>query len=247
MSTSALDPFPLPGRAKMPRWLSASLTRYLCLDRAAEDCAELAGMASLREGLEPTLGRYSIDSRTLGACAAAVPKHGPVLVTADHPTGILDGVVVMAALLQRRDDVYVLANRHLETIPHFANHHIPIDKGADASAPKQALRGIRRVWKGGGCVVHFPAGTVAHWQRKSWTVTEAPAEKSVQRLAERLNVSHLHATLYLENPASFHAVAAVSRFARTALLIRVFYTGSRIIRHPPVALRAIERNIPPGA
>lgn len=239
MKTSPQDPFPLPDPVGIPAWLRASLRRYLCLDRAAQDCSELAGMGDLKQGLEPTLERYGIESGMLGECTAHVPERGPLLITANHPTGILDGVVLMAALLQRRHDVYILANQRLETIPHFADHHIPVEKSASASTSRKMFRRIRHAWNANSCVVHFPAGTVAHWQPKSRAVADAPAEDSVPRLAARLGVPHFHATLFLENPAWFHAVAAVSRYARTVLLIRLFYAGSRVARHPPVAVRQI--------
>lgn len=234
------DPFPLPDLARIPRWLRAALRRYLCLDRAADDCSALTDVDNLKEGLEPTLERFRIDSNILGQCARHVPERGPVLITANHPTGILDGVVLMAALLERRQDVYVVANQRLEAIPHFTNHLIPIDKSGTTSASRAALRRIRHVWEADGCVIHFPAGTVAHWQLKSLAVTEAPAETSVPLFAAKLGAVQFQATLFLENPAWFHAIAAVSRHARTALLIRLFYAGSRVARHPPVAFRQID-------
>ena len=195
----------------------------------------MAGMRDLRQGLEPVLERHGIDSKILCESAESVPDCGPLLITANHPTGILDGVVLMGALLQRRRDIYVLANRRLENIPHFADHHIPIDKGNSDS--RGTFRRIRKLWNANNCIVHFPAGTVAHWQFNSWSVAEAPAEDSVPRFAAKLGVPHHRATLFLENPAWFHTITAVSRCARTALLIRTFYEGSRVSRHPPIAFQ----------
>src|SRR5690242_19017104 len=48
---------------------------------------------------------------------ARVPRSGPVVVVANHPFGILDGVIIVAILLRLRPDVKLLANFVLSAVP----------------------------------------------------------------------------------------------------------------------------------
>lgn len=186
-----------------------------------------------------------VDSAALGrglqidrikAAAQLIPQSGALLVTANHPTGILDGVVLLCALLSRRSDVRIVANELLCSVPLLGEKVIPIKKiQFSQSDGFSALMQVRRAWKQNECVVLFPAGTVAHWQWRSKAVTDAPWTTSVQRLAASLKVAECRAMLTVKNPTWFHVCAAVSRNARLALLLLAFL--SKDSGHPkhPVA------------
>jgi putative hemolysin len=91
-----------------------------------------------------------------------LPRDGAVIITANHPTGALDGLAVLAAVRQIRADVRVLGNQWLTRIPEMRESTIPLD--LYAALPTQrlaALRDARRWVAGGGVLVVFPAGAVA--------------------------------------------------------------------------------------
>lgn len=179
------------------------------------------------EGLAACAGRILVDRRfdlaAVQAAAACIPQRGALLVTANHPTGVLDGVVLLAALLSRRNDVRVVANEVLSCIPVLADRVIPIHKhGTGSTRNHHVLMAIRRAWKADECVVVFPAGTVAHWRWQAMQIADAPWNESIQRFASKLAIPEYRAVLTVRNPYWFHACAAVSRIARTALLLRAF-------------------------
>lgn len=231
----------------MPWFLKRLIERFLCLEQAEQDCRKLGRAEDLSSGLEPILRARGIDPDVLRACAKTLPNRGPLLITSNHPTGILDGVVLATALLDRRRNVKVVANRLLEKVPHFSDHFIPVDKHGGQTAALRTFRAIRKAWQENACVVLFPAGTVAHWQFSQRAIAEAPATESVQQLAAKLEVPHHQATLFLRNPAWFHCAAAVSRQARMALLLRAFYTGPDVLRVPPLEFSEIHHVIRPTA
>lgn len=165
------------------------------------------------------------------AAAKDIPQNGAILVTANHPTGILDGVVLLCALLSRRNDVWIVANDLTSQIPVLADCIIPIkktDKGDGHSV--RALLQVRRAWRRNQCVVVFPAGTVAHWQLKGRVIKEAPWTTSFQTLAVALKIPEFRATLTIKNPFWFHVCAAVSRKSRLVFLLRAFFSGTA--NHP---------------
>ncbi|MEZ5933523.1 MAG: lysophospholipid acyltransferase family protein [Alphaproteobacteria bacterium] len=95
---------------------------------------------------------------------AKVPAGGPVLFIANHPYGVIDGVVLIWLARQARADVKVLTHKVLCQAPEARAHLLPIDFSGLAGAlennidsRKQALRQLQA----GGSIGIFPAGAVA--------------------------------------------------------------------------------------
>lgn len=154
-----------------------------------------------------------------------IPQSGPLLITSNHPTGILDGAVLLCALLSRREDILIVANDLLGDLPVLGNYIIPIKKTAsgDQKGTSTLIR-VRRAWKQNACVVVFPAGTVEHWHWNKLKVCDAPWTNTFQNLAEILKVPEIQAHLTMRNPVWFHIFAAISKQARLALLLHAFHT-----------------------
>src|SRR4051812_43518686 len=51
----------------------------------------------------------------------AVPPSGPLVVAANHPHGVLDGLVLASLVRSVRPDIRILANHLLARIPELAN------------------------------------------------------------------------------------------------------------------------------
>lgn len=214
----------------------------------AEIVAQLLGLRAFEkyystlptsEGLAACADRMltdrGIDVAEIHATARCIPDRGSLLVTSNHPTGILDGVLLLSALLSRRKDIRVVTNDVLLTVPVLADRVIPIKKSGHQNPQNHhALLAIRRSWKQGECVIAFPAGTVAHWQWRERRIADAPWTEGIQRFATRLDVPEYRATLAVKNPYWFHWCAAVSQKARTALLLRAFLASFG--KHPPQPL-----------
>ncbi|MEM0986588.1 MAG: lysophospholipid acyltransferase family protein [Pseudomonadota bacterium] len=95
---------------------------------------------------------------------AAIPKTGPLVVVANHPFGVLDGLVICHLLSLVRADFKILTNAVLDGAPEASGWILPIDfagtKAAQAiniATRKQSLEILRA----GGCIVVFPAGGVS--------------------------------------------------------------------------------------
>lgn len=98
------------------------------------------------------------------ATLAAWPKTGPLIVVANHPFGVIDGLAICRLVAQVRLDFLVLTNSVLCRIPEITPYVLPID----FSETKDALRTnldtrvkAKAHLLSGGCLVIFPAGEVA--------------------------------------------------------------------------------------
>ncbi|MBI4902582.1 MAG: lysophospholipid acyltransferase family protein [Acidobacteria bacterium] len=155
-----------------------------------------------------------------------IPADGAVVALSNHPTGILDGIVLLHILRQRRPDVKVLANSRLSAIPELRDIVIPVDPGVGASGESRSgMRSALQHLDRGGLLLVFPAGEVAHIDWLHWTPRESPWNPQIARLihlaARRLgslNILPLHITG--SNSPLFHGAGLVHPILRTALLIR---------------------------
>ncbi len=93
-----------------------------------------------------------------------VPANGPILFIANHPYGVLDGIVLTWLARQARPDVKVLANHVLCQAPDALQHLLPIDFSGTREANRVSAGSrseAQRHLKAGGAVGIFPAGGVA--------------------------------------------------------------------------------------
>lgn len=198
------------------------------------------------EGLAACVDQVIIDQGLpidhIKAAAHCIPKTGPLLITANHPTGILDGAVLLCALLSIRSDIRILSNQLLSGIPVLGGYVIPVDK-SNRGEPDghRILLNIRRNWKHNRCIVVFPAGTVSHWQWKSMKISDAPWTTTIQDLAAAQSVTEYRAKIELKNPSWFHLCAAISRDARVALLLRAFLSNRNHKKSYPVKFADLKR------
>ncbi len=102
--------------------------------------------------------RYDADS------LAAIPKTGPVVVVANHPYGVLDGIVISWLVGKVRPDFVVLTNAILMRAPEINAFILPIDFSETEEARQTNLvtrAASRALLEKGGVVVVFPAGAVS--------------------------------------------------------------------------------------
>jgi putative hemolysin len=108
--------------------------------------------------------QLKLDIRYDTANLAAVPRSGPVLFVANHPYGVLDGVVLAWLAMKARPDVRVLANSVLCQLPETAGNLLPVDFADTKDARTTTLGSLlaaQKLLKKGGAIGIFPGGGVS--------------------------------------------------------------------------------------
>jgi putative hemolysin len=92
------------------------------------------------------------------------PKTGPLVVVSNHPSGVLDGVVISHLVAKVRHDFRVLTNSVLYRAEEAREFMLPIDFSETEEALKTNLKSraeAKAHLLKGGCLVIFPAGGVS--------------------------------------------------------------------------------------
>ena len=153
-----------------------------------------------------------------------MPKDDPLVIVANHPYGILDGLVIGYIASQIRDDYRVLTNSVLCKAEEIQNHVLPVDFSPTKEAWEMNLESrqkARALLKLGGCLVIFPAGGVSYKHRmkdkQAWDNAWQPFTAALIQ-GNKANVL----PLYFEGQNSnlFQRASLTSPLLRTSLFFR---------------------------
>lgn len=219
----------LGGRRLGP--LAPALERALGLDRLDALCARAEGgaAASPRAFVSRALAALGVAPVVGAGDRARLPARGPALVVANHPRGLLDGLLLLDLLLGLRPDVKLVANELLSSVAPLASVLVPVDTFAPAGAPEnvRALRAAHDWLAAGHVVALFPAGTVSHLQLRRLRVLDPVWSEAAAWLARRTGAPVVPAHLPGRNGALFQAAGLLHPRLRTALLPRALLATPR--------------------
>ena len=138
-----------------------------------------------------------------------VPSAGCVIVAANHPTGIADGVAVYDALRRVRSDIAIFTNRDaIRVNPRLSEFLIPVEwreELRDRTKMKETLRLSSRAFREERAVVLFPSGRIAYW--KNGRLNERPWQPSAVTLARKQGVPILPCHVAARNSGLFYLFA----------------------------------------
>lgn len=123
--------------------------------------AELATGASI---FDVMVARFGVSLDVVGGALGNIPRAGPLIVIANHPYGVLDGLMMGHLLNQTRSDFKILANSVFSRAPELHNHILPIsfEETKAALTLNLATRRSAIDYLGqGGAIGIFPGGTVS--------------------------------------------------------------------------------------
>lgn len=93
-----------------------------------------------------------------------IPATGPVVIIANHPFGVVDGVILCWMTARIRRDYQIMTHRVLHQAPEVRDHIIPVDFSGTRAALENnvaARRAARDLLAAGGALIVFPSGGVA--------------------------------------------------------------------------------------
>ena len=110
------------------------------------------------------LKRLSIDIDLRREMGAMIPRSGPTLVVANHPYGVIDGLVLCALMAEVRADYKIITHRVLRQAPATMDKILPVDFDETEAALATNIETRQRAaeyLRDGGAVIIFPAGAIS--------------------------------------------------------------------------------------
>jgi putative hemolysin len=204
-----------------------------------------AEVAAGRDFWEVMVERYGLRLDVFAGRLEDIPAEGPLVVIANHPFGILDGLVLGHVLSRRRGDFRILAHRVFRRAEALERVILPIsfDETKEAQRLNLATRATALAHlAAGGAIGIFPGGTVATAARPFGPPLDPVWRGFTARLIARSRATVVPIYFDGHNSRLFQIASHLNYTLRMALLIREF--GARV--DAPVRL-AVGAPIPPEA
>ena len=153
-----------------------------------------------------------------------IPETGPAIVVANHPFGVLDGLVLSWIVSQKRKDFKLLVHSLLLRAPETKGNLLPIDFTGDKQALLTNLdtrKKARKHISDGGCIIIFPSGTVSttlkFYQKKS-KAFDCEWKKFTSRLIKQTDPNIIPINFPGTNSLAFQIFSHISLVLRSSLL-----------------------------
>ena len=200
-----------------------NMTGRISLIKKAKDYEN--EVAAGRDFWEVITEKYGIQLDVLDGSLENIPKEGPLVVVANHPYGILDGLMLGYILSTTRTDFRILAHRVFKKAQDLDKVILPInfDETRDGIAKnietrKKAIRYLIE----GGCVGIFPGGTVSTALKPFGKAMDPSWRKFTARLIAKSKAKVVPIYFKGSNSRLFQIASHLHYNLRMALLIKEF-------------------------
>jgi len=198
-------------------WLTGKLT-LLRLIRKFERQGPARGLAFWQRALDV----MGIELTTPPEQIARIPKTGAVVVVANHPHGLVDGLVMARLVMQVRGDFKILTRSLLTGIEEIAYHMVPVPFPHESDSLEKGLE-MRKIamdhLADGGVVILFPSGQVATSEGYFGQAVEAEWNVFTAKMVQRSGAVVLPIFFPGQNSRMYQMANKFSATVRQGLLL----------------------------
>jgi len=151
--------------------------------------------------------------------AAKMPQEGGLIIIANHPFGMLDGIIMGSLLRSQRDDIKIMANQALLG-PKLLGVDIigvdPYENNSSIKANLSPLRQARRWLNQGGVVAVFPGGDVS--VKEQHKTVDPPWHKTLLRFIQKSKTPIMPVYFQGQNSEFFYKLRGIHEKLGSCLL-----------------------------
>lgn len=163
-----------------------------------------------------------LDLRVTSTGIEKVPRTGRSVIVANHPTGLADGSIVLAALKPIRTDIEIMANADACRInPHFAQVIIPVEwvqEKRSMQKTRETLRRTSAAFANERVLLIFPSGALA--QMREGKLTDEPWHQTAVTLARKNKAPITPLHVAGRNSHLYYTFCGINRELRDITLFR---------------------------
>ncbi len=153
---------------------------------------------------------------------ARIPKDGPIVVTSNHPHGLVDGMILGELIGQVRTDYKILTRSLLTGVAEIDQFMIPVPFPHEPDALEKNLWMRKQAMdhlKNGGIVAVFPSGSVAASRTMFGPVIEHEWNPFTSKMIQRSNAEVLPIFFPGANSRLYQIANQISATLRQGLLL----------------------------
>ncbi len=178
--------------------------------KTARNLADIVQEFDGRTSFDYLADQLAVDLNLYGQ--DRIPRTGRVIITANHPTGLADGIAVWDAVRQVRRDVVFMANADaIRVNPDFTDIIIPVEWVEEKRTPqktRETLTRTKAALNEGKCVIIFPSGRLA--KRIDGKLTEQDWMSSAVSLARKYDTPIQPLNVSAKNSNLFYLLSAMN-------------------------------------
>ncbi|WP_281981669.1 lysophospholipid acyltransferase family protein [Thalassorhabdomicrobium marinisediminis] len=203
-----------------------------------------------------TMRAMGIEVQTPQAQLDNIPQTGPVVFVANHPHGMVDGMILADLIGRRRNDYRILTRSLLTGIDESAGSYmIPVPFPHDADAQRKMIemraKAMEHLGKG-GLIALFPSGVVATSETMFGPVIEAEWNVFTAKMIKRSGATVVPCYFPGNNSRWYQIANQISPTLRQGLLLHevahAFDTPQKPVIGAPISPEeAAERGKDPRA
>ena len=181
-----------------------------------------------------------------------IPRHGPALIVANHPTGIADGIILHHLIAQTRPDAYFFANSDiLRVFPQMESMIAPVEWRQEKRShgkTRETMAYVREATEAGRLGIIFPSGRLA--KRRGLRLHERPWMASAAMLARKFDLPVIPVHIQARNSALFYLFDLIHPTLRDITLFHETLNKDRqpfeITVGEPISAASMPRNSEDG-
>jgi putative hemolysin len=182
-------------------------------------------VAAGRDFWRVMIERYGLSLRIDGGSLANIPREGPLILVANHPYGILDGLMMGHILSEARGDFRILAHRVFRKARDLEQVILPIafDETPEARMLNiETRKAALRFLADGGAIGVFPGGTVSTAARPFGRPMDPGWRAFTARMIAKSGATVVPVYFDGANSRLFQIASHLHATLRVALLIKEF-------------------------
>ena len=223
----------------------AALDRVLSYDKTLE----IAALLEDKTGAELMDHMADLIARDVVVTGLdRIPREGPALIVANHPTGIADGIILWSVVAKRRPDLFFYANVDIiRAVPQLADFIAPVEWRQEKRShgkTRETMAYTRQAISDGRLGVIFPSGRLA--KRRRLSLHERPWMASAAMIARKFDLDVIPLNIRARNSALFYLFDVLHPTLRD---ITLFYETLNKARQPfrltvgrPIPAAQVSRN-----